>query len=95
MPKKFSSNLADICKKLINIDVNKRLGCLSGKSNDIRNHRWFDLIEWHNLYKQTYPSPFVPKYVHPLDIAFKNPNKLEEPLKITKINQFKKEFIDF
>lgn len=95
IPKKFTIHLSDICKQLIEIKVNKRLGCLKRESLDVKYHRWFDSIDWIKLYKQTAPAPYVPKAKEPLDIVHKTPNKPEEPLKISKINQFKKEFLDF
>ena len=95
IPQKFSVDLADICKKLISVDVKKRLGCSNGKSDDIKKHKWFELVDWKSLFYQTVPSPYVPKVVNPLEIAFKDLNKIEKPLKISKTNKFKNEFNDF
>lgn len=95
IPKNFTAILSDICQRLIQKEVSKRLGCLKRGSSDIRDHIWFDQVDWIGIYKQTFPSPYVPKPKEPLDIAFKNPNKKEDPLKISKINQYKNEFIDF
>ena len=69
---------------------------MQGKSAEIRDHKWFSgEVDWQKVYAQTMPAPHVPNAVNPLDIAFKNPTKHEEPLKITKANPFRKEFIDF
>jgi hypothetical protein len=95
MPEKFSIDLSDICKRLIVVDVKKRLGCSGGKSKVIRKHKWFELLDLESLFNQTMPSPYVPKVVDPLDIAIKDMNKEEKPLKISKTNKFKNEFNDF
>lgn len=95
IPKKFSPVLSDICEQLIEKDTKQRLGCMKRESSDIRDHEWFDPVDWLGIYKQTFVSPYVPKTVEPLEIAFKNPSKHEEPLKISKVNQYKKEFGDF
>ena len=95
LPQRFSTELSDICKKLILVDVKKRLGCSKGKSNDIKKHKWFELVDWQSLFKQTKPSPYVPKLVNPMDIAFKDLNKEEKPLTISKTNKFKNEFENF
>jgi serine/threonine protein kinase len=97
IPKQFSLNLADICKRLIEVNVSKRLGCLKGESDDVKRHRWLNEIEWMKLFKQTIPSPYVPKSIEPLDIAFKNSTNKdpEEPLQISKLNKYKNEFFEF
>ena len=95
VPEKFSIHLSDICKRLIVVDVKKRLGCSGGKSKDIRKHIWFEEVDLESLFHQTTPSPYVPKVVDPIDIAYKDLNKEEKPLKISKTNKFKNEFNDF
>jgi hypothetical protein len=95
MPKSFGTSLRDICRKLIEIDVRRRLGCSRGESNDIRDHKWFMHINWINLFEQKLPAPYLPREVNPLEIAFKDYRKNEDPLKVSKENHYEKEFIDF
>lgn len=95
VPKNFSSDLASICKGLIEVNVKKRLGCQKGMSHDVKNHKWLSLIDWQNIYKQSVSSPYVPIPVKPIDLVYKDTSKEEKPLRISKNNKFKKEFIDF
>ena len=95
IPKTFSSNLSDICLKLIESDVSKRLGCLKGHSNDVRDHKWFSQTNWMGILDQIIVAPYLPKQVEPLDIAFKNSKKTEEPLKICRKDRYKSEFSEF
>lgn len=95
MPDRFSPELSDICRKLIERNVNRRLGCLKRGSNDVKEHRWFNSIEWFKIFKQTVNAPYIPKAKDPLDLISKRSKLKEEPLKITKTDQYTKEFNDF
>ncbi|CAF0788774.1 unnamed protein product [Brachionus calyciflorus] len=59
IPSNFGDHLADICQKLLEKKVSKRLGCLKRGSNDIREHPWFDDIDWLAVYHQKFPFPFL------------------------------------
>jgi hypothetical protein len=73
----------------------KRLGCLKGHSNDVRDHKWFNMIKWLEINSQLVAAPFLPKKVEPLEVACKSPRKREEPLKIARTDLYKTNFIDF
>lgn len=45
---------------LLVVDVNKRLGCLAGGVNDIKQHRWFVGIDWDSLPRREKPGPLNP-----------------------------------
>lgn len=36
----------DLIAKMIEPDMSKRLGCMAGGSQDIRNHSWFKGVDW-------------------------------------------------
>jgi serine/threonine protein kinase len=97
MPKTFSYGLADLCRRLIETNVNKRLGCSlrGGQSNDVRDHKWFDQIDWLAIHSQKAMAPFVPKSVNPVELANKTPQSAEEPLKIARTDRYKTHFVDF
>jgi serine/threonine protein kinase len=98
IPSTFSSSLADLCRRLIEKCAKKRLGCLKGQSDDVRDHTWFAETKWLEINSQQAVAPYLPKSVDPLDIAFKKSNgskKPEEPLKIARNDQYKNNFKDF
>jgi len=52
-PSSFSSELTDLIKKMLVIDVTTRLGCMANGNKDIQNHPFFDSVNFIKLYHQT------------------------------------------
>ena len=50
MPKYFSKEAADITTQLLVKDPNKRIGCMAGGVDEIKNHPFFNDIDWEKLY---------------------------------------------
>ena len=42
----FVPNFRDLVKRLLVIDRTKRLGCMLNGAKDIREHRWFSVLDW-------------------------------------------------
>ena len=42
----------NLIRKLLERDRTRRLGCMSGGVNDIKQHRWFKQISWTNIIEQ-------------------------------------------
>ena len=42
----MSENLRDLLEKLIQVDLSKRIGNLKNGAADIKDHVWFDTINW-------------------------------------------------
>ncbi|KAL3092441.1 hypothetical protein niasHS_007650 [Heterodera schachtii] len=60
-PPHFSSDLRDLLKNLLQVDLTKRYGNLRGGPTDIKNHKWFSLVDWVAvLQKRVCPPSFVP-----------------------------------
>ncbi|XP_041986221.1 3-phosphoinositide-dependent protein kinase 1 [Aricia agestis] len=62
-PEGFPSDAKDLVEKLLVLDHTKRLGATDGDTYDsIRNHPFFEGIDWDNLFEQTPPtiSPYLP-----------------------------------
>ena len=60
--KYFDENTKSLISKLLVSDPTKRLGCLAGKTEDIKKHKFFKNMDWVALYSKS-PSlcpPFVP-----------------------------------
>lgn len=60
----FESNISDEAKdlisKLLNLVPNERLGCGPTGINDIKDHKFFEGIDWHKVLMKGYKPPFVP-----------------------------------
>lgn len=95
IPKLFSPELADLCKRLLELDPKKRLGCLKQQSNDVRDHRWFRKVDWMSIYEQTARPPYLPKLHDPVEIAFKETKKPEEPLRVARVDPYQALFANF
>ena len=61
----FSKNHFDeasksLISKLLVQDFSKRLGCLTGKSEDVKRHKFFKTIDWSAMLARQVPSPYTP-----------------------------------
>jgi beta-adrenergic-receptor kinase len=41
-------------------DVDKRLGCKGGSSEELKEHPFFRGVDWNQVYQQKYPPPLIP-----------------------------------
>mmetsp|Transcript_963 Transcript_963/g.2059 ORF Transcript_963/g.2059 Transcript_963/m.2059 type:complete len:820 (+) Transcript_963:432-2891(+) len=66
-----SQEAKDLIKKILVIDVRKRLGCMANADLDIRNHPWFAKegvgIDFGQLYRKEIVAPWVPELSDPFD----------------------------
>jgi serum/glucocorticoid-regulated kinase 2 len=62
---RYSSSLnpvtRDILEKLLEKDPKKRLGSIRD-ADEVKNHPWFQGINWEDLKDKKYEAPYVPKY---------------------------------
>jgi serine/threonine protein kinase len=58
-PSHFSSDLKDLLRNLLQVDLTKRFGNLKNGVNDIKNHKWFATTDWIAIYQRKVglPSP--------------------------------------
>ncbi|CAE1178605.1 PKA [Acanthosepion pharaonis] len=93
-PSHFSSDLKDLLRNLLQVDLTKRYGNLKNGVNDIKNHKWFSITEWIAIYQKKVEAPFIPKCKGPGD-ASNFDDYEEEPLRISSTEKCAKEFADF
>lgn len=93
-PSHFSSDLKDLLRNLLQVDLTKRYGNLKNGVNDIKNHKWFASTDWFVIYKCETEAPFVPKCKGPGD-ADNFDEYEEEPLRISATEKCAKDFADF
>ena len=60
MSKNFSNEVIDLLTKLINRDLSQRLGNLQNGVEDIKNHIWFQEVNWHKMFKKNIETPYEP-----------------------------------
>ncbi|XP_075257520.1 cAMP-dependent protein kinase catalytic subunit beta-like isoform X2 [Convolutriloba macropyga] len=93
-PPEFSSELKDLIKNLLQVDVTRRYGVLKNGSLDIKNHKFFDKIDYVAIYQRKVTPPYLPKTKHSGDDS--NFAKYDEPpLSVSKECLFEREFRDF
>merc|ERR1711915_562662 len=60
-PAHFSSHLKDLLRNLLQVDLTKRFGNLKNAVLDIKNHNWFQAIDWIMVYQKKVDAPSIPK----------------------------------
>lgn len=51
-PSHFSSDLKDLLRNLLQVDLTKRFGNLKNGVNDIKGHKWFATTDWIAIYQR-------------------------------------------
>lgn len=51
-PSSFSSELKELLRNLLQVDLTKRFGNLKNGVNDIKNNRWFSSTDWIAIYQK-------------------------------------------
>ncbi|KAF9428763.1 camp-dependent protein kinase catalytic subunit [Podila epigama] len=59
-PKYFDGLAKDLLKRLLVSDLTKRYGNLRDGCHDIRNHAWFEGVDWSMVLRREIAAPFVP-----------------------------------
>lgn len=79
MPSQVTTYASDLMKRMLVVSPNARLGSFAGAEMDIKNHPFFEEIDWKKLGKKELKVPFVPKIEDPLDGSnFDDYSKLEK-----------------
>ena len=75
-PSTMSPNTKNLIESLLKKDPAKRLGT----STKVRNHPWFEEVNWQALYEKRYEAPFVPKILNEADLQHFDPEFTEIPI---------------
>jgi serine/threonine protein kinase len=57
----LSESAKDLCRKLLEKDPSKRLGSEERDALDIKEHPWFDCINWQAIQDKKVPPPYKPQ----------------------------------
>eukprot|EP00064_Thunnus_orientalis_P020271 superscaffoldBa00005489_g20405 len=93
-PSHFSSDLKDLLRNLLQVDLTKRYGNLKNGVNDIKGHKWFSTTDWIAIYQKKVEAPFVPKFKGPGDTSNFDDYE-EEEIRISFNEKCAKEFAEF
>ncbi|ESO11321.1 hypothetical protein HELRODRAFT_158167 [Helobdella robusta] len=93
-PGHFSSDTKDIIKNLLQLDLTKRYGNMKNGIQDIRNHKFFEEIDWLAVFHRSVTPSFIPRTEGPGDDSHFEEYD-EEPMHMSATNKFSKEFTDF
>lgn len=63
----LSEAAKDLCRKLLEKDPAKRLGSGPRDALDIKEHPWFDCINWDAINEKKVPPPYKPQLDVPTD----------------------------
>lgn len=93
-PSHFGSDLKDLLRNLLQVDLTKRYGNLKAGVNDIKGHKWFASTDWIAVFQKKIEAPFIPKCKGPGDTSNFDDYE-EETLRISLTEKCAKEFAEF
>ncbi|XP_029691779.1 protein kinase, cAMP-dependent, catalytic, alpha, a isoform X2 [Takifugu rubripes] len=93
-PSHFSSDLKDLLRNLLQVDLTKRFGNLRNGVNDIKGHKWFATTDWIAIYQRKVEAPFIPKCKGPGDTSNFDDYE-EEEIRVSITEKCAKEFAEF
>ena len=76
-------------KELLVIDPESRLGYGKDGATKVKNHKFFNGVNWDKALKKEYKPPFVPELLDELDLKYFDKNFTEENLDLNKIQKNK------
>lgn len=68
-PRRFDPAAKSLVKKLLQVDLSKRLGNLKNGVNDIKAHKWFRGLNWEKLANSELDMPYLPKVTDDCDTS--------------------------
>ena len=59
-PSYFSTDLKDLLRNLLQVDLTERYGNLKNGVDDIKGHKWFSITDWIEIYQKKVEAHFKP-----------------------------------
>ena len=79
-PDRLSDNAKDLIQKLLVIDPSKRLGSGPNGIENIKNHKFFNGVNWKDIEMKKIKPPFIPKLKNDTDLRYFDTMFTEEPI---------------
>jgi hypothetical protein len=87
----LSHSCAGLIRHLLQLDVERRLGCGPAGTRELLVHPWFVSMDFDRLYRQDYVAPFIPIPISVNDASHRSTSFL----RFYGHECFEKEFADF
>ncbi|CAL8102978.1 unnamed protein product [Orchesella dallaii] len=98
-PNFMGEDCKDIVKNILQVDLTRRFGNLKNGVHDIKNHKWFQSVDWNAVFHKKITPPFKPEVSHPGDARHFQPFESEIARDEGKAkpgdDQYDKYFVDF
>ena len=79
-PKNIDKDAEDLIKKLLVVNPKERLGYGPNGCDDVKNHPFFNGVDWDLAYEKKLPPPFVPKLKGEMDLRYFDSIFTDEPI---------------
>ena len=79
-PSFMDEKAQDLISKFLEIDPNKRLGCGENGWKDVKNHKFFDGVNWDDAKEKKLKPPFIPEVQNDEDIKYFEKTFTDEPI---------------
>uniref|UniRef100_R4FM40 Putative camp-dependent protein kinase catalytic subunit n=1 Tax=Rhodnius prolixus TaxID=13249 RepID=R4FM40_RHOPR len=94
IPYHFSSDLRDLIRSILLLDLTRRFGNLKNGVDDIKDHKFFSSMPWTMLLNREVKAPYIPVITRPDDTSHFE-RFVEKPQQTSAVDLYKKEFADF
>lgn len=98
-PSAMSASARDLISGLCTVDTSKRLGNISGGAQTVKQHEWFQGIDWQAMYERRVKGPIVPHLRGPADARnfddYEPEKEGREPYSKTMAEKWDEHFNDF
>ena len=92
-PKTFNKDARSLVKHLLVADLSKRYGNLKRASQDVKNHRFFDIINWKLMLQKKIVAPYIPKVKSVSDTSNFKVGNIGKDKDVPEINPAKDPFL--
>ena len=76
-----------LCRKLLVADRTKRIGNLRNGAEDVKTHKWFNGMDWEEVFNRKLRPPLVPRVRYDGDTANFDDYSKEEIQKAVKVTE--------
>jgi protein kinase A len=94
-PSHFETDVKDLLKNLLKVDVTARLGSFKNGSNNVKSHRWFTTTDWQAYLDRRIEAPYKPTVLEGDSDASNYDTYPEEPFGQSDVDECARQFLEF